>query len=324
MGHPRNHALHAPSMDFGHQQRVMVCAGTILTSLRNTLHCAEGHGATAPGPGQSRSPKTRCISIRFSVCPRHTPVTPNGGKCFRQQPVVIWRRNGMGVPVECAFAVDCTPGASGVRENAAGRRNERKGRSTPRTIRDPCRAKGWSPAAFERVTRSDSRTGAACDPMERPNGKRDRRANGQRHEKKLAPVAESGTADAADREPVDHCDHHSEFFRRQEERAVTLDAARVTETGTVGTAVADASGKMIVAGTGRRRSSCRKRRAAKPAAVTRHGSATGTVVEHGPVRWTGRRSRRERYAKRKASETGSDPVRVPDGDAEHRVGSGPG
>ena len=48
--------------------------------------------------------------------------------------------------------------------------------------------------------------------MERPNGERDRRANRKRHEKKLAPVAESGAADAADREPVGRCDHHREFF----------------------------------------------------------------------------------------------------------------
>ena len=56
-------------------------------------------------------------------------------------------------------------------------------------IRDPGRARGRSPAAFERGTRSDPGTGAAGDPMERPDGKRDRHANGQRHEKKLAPVA---------------------------------------------------------------------------------------------------------------------------------------
>ncbi len=115
-------------------------------------------------------------------------------------------------PGNRTHAAHCTIGAWGVRENAAGRRNERKGRSTPRTIRDSGRAKGWSPAAFERGRGSDPRWGAARDPMEFPKGKRDRRANGQRHEKKLAPVAESGAADAADREPVDHCDHRREFF----------------------------------------------------------------------------------------------------------------
>ena len=76
--------------------------------------------------------------------------------------------------------------------------------------------------------------------MEFPKGKRDRRANGQRHEKKLAPVAESGAADAADREPVDHCDHRREFFRLVVEQVEMPDAARVTETGTVGAGDEDA------------------------------------------------------------------------------------
>ncbi len=78
------------------------------------------------------------------------------------------------------------------------------------------------------------------------------------------------------------------FFRRQEERAVTLDAARVTE--------------------------------------TRHGFATGTVAEHGPVRCGSWRSEEPTRAAREAEGVGdgrrSGPR--PGEDAQHRAGSGRG
>ena len=194
----------------------------------------------------------------------------------------------MGVPVRRAFAVEGTIGALGVRDNAAGRRNERRSRSTPRTIRDSGRAKGWSPAAFERGRGSDPRWGSARDPMEFPKGKRDRRANGQRHERKLAPVAESGAADAADREPVDHCDHHREFF-----------SARCGTGGDAGRGARDGDRDGRSGGRVRRRKNdCDRREQEKkyvPAAPC--GEAGGD----------GRRS-----------------VRVPGEDAEHRAGSGRG
>ena len=64
------------------------------------------------------------------------------GNFSRHDRLLIPRNGGSAVLGKRAFAVEGIQDASGVRENAAGRRNERKGRSTPRTIRDPGRAKG--------------------------------------------------------------------------------------------------------------------------------------------------------------------------------------
>ncbi len=94
------------------------------------------------------------------------------------------------------------------------------------------------------------------------------------------------------------------FFRLVVEQVEMPDAARVTETGTVGAAVAYAGGKMIATEGSRRRSTCRQRRAAKPAAVTRHGFATGTVAEHGPVRCGSWRSEEPARAAREAEGVG--------------------
>ena len=109
-----------------------------------------------------------------------------------------------------ALAAQGTKGALGVRENAAGRRNERKGRSTPRMIRDPGRAKGWSPAAFERGSGSGPRTGTAREPMDDPVD--DPVAAPVRRAQRSRQRAEVWD-DVADRAPARHRGWQREFFR---------------------------------------------------------------------------------------------------------------
>ncbi len=116
------------------------------------------------------------------------------------------------------------------------------------------------------------------------------------------------------------------FFRLVVEQVEMPDAARVTETGTVGAAVAYVGGKLIATGSGRRRSTCRQRRAAKPTAVARSRSTTGTVAEHGPVRCGSWRSEKPTRAAREVEVVGdgrrSGPR--PGEDAQHRASSGRG
>ena len=68
------------------------------------------------------------------------------GNFPRHDRLLIPRNGGSAVPGMRALAWEGIIDASGVRENAAGRRDERKGRSTPRMIRDPGRAKRRSPS----------------------------------------------------------------------------------------------------------------------------------------------------------------------------------
>ena len=217
------------------------------------------------------------------------------------------------MPVRRAFAVEGILDASGVRENAAGRRNERRSRSTPRTIRDSGRAKGWSPAAFERGQRKRSAMGSGTRPDGVPEGEarppRQRaEARGQSSRRWWSP--ERLTLRIGNR--LTTATITVNFFRLVVEQVEMPDAARVTETGTVGAAVAYVDGKMIATGSGRRRSTCRQRRAAKAdgggAARVRHrdrrGARTGSLwkLEIGRTDASGPRSggRRRRWAVRSA------------------------
>ena len=183
-----------------------------------------GHHGTPPGDRGGH----RDVTIQIIQQNQGIVGDTRMGNFSRHDRLLIPRNGGRVLLGIRTLAWEGIQDASGVRENAAGRRNERRSRSTPRTIRDSGRAKGWSPAAFERGRGSDPRWGAARDPMEFPKGKRDRRANGRRHGTKLAPVAESGAADAADREPVGRRDRCRDFSVRRRSRS---DAESGTRSG---------------------------------------------------------------------------------------------